>query len=269
VKLEISAQLRAGLCLASIGCIVGSSLDVDRNVAAEPAPPPARTSLAVAAPTPQPDIATMIRRDPFASLIQPRTHAPSRLRTRPSLALAPEKGAPPGTGIVPNIGEDTPTQTIYVRATIVSHDRRSPSLALIQRGTSVDVVRVGDTLGGARLSAIDEDGITLSDGTKIAIVAQPPATPTPTPAPPAAPSPNPSPTNAPRTPAPAPTPQHDTNPPPPPMPTPQATPENGIPTYVPYPMGPINPRLLYPWLYPPIPPPNGPGGTIVPTPAPT
>jgi hypothetical protein len=265
------AALRFLLITSSIALMVAPSLDLRHSVfAANPTPTPMQ-AITVPKATAAPDLSHLITRDPFSGAPGTTVIASVQITPKPLPSMVPAPAA--GGNGVPNIG-GTPTDgVLYVRATIVSHDPSHPSLALLQNGQSIDVVRVGDTLGDKKVTQIVTSGILLSDHSFITIAATPgagtPITPairpmaTAIPTPPVLGTPQPQVTPVVEYVYPA---YPQTRPTPVP-------PENGMPTVNPQPYtfgATPNPSAtptfsrLYPWLAPPVGQPTGPGGTYAP-----
>ena len=153
-------------------------------------PSEAPTEMRVVPHRAPPSVATTIRRDPFARNTRPagadvananeenvtggamrgtsEYDGRSRTHDAPAIASARVDDGPD----VPNIASDAgpgatgaigPSETLVLRATIVGP---SP-VAYVGHGTSMDIVRVGDTLGGRRVARIDLHGIAFADGSRL------------------------------------------------------------------------------------------------------
>ncbi|MBD5655818.1 MAG: hypothetical protein IAI50_11660 [Candidatus Eremiobacteraeota bacterium] len=113
-----------------------------------------------------PRIASVIVRDPFAvaQTSRERAASPSRTIQPPS---APGGGMVADETEVPDIGSSgaTPSEAtaLVVRATIAG----ATPVAYVARGSAMDIVRIGDTLAGRRITTIDLHGIAFDDGSRL------------------------------------------------------------------------------------------------------
>lgn len=123
------------------------------------------------APSPLPRVASVIRRDPFASKPQAKpAHVPgvppleSGDANSAAIAVANTQPVSKDGVVVPDIeiGSATPL-ALLLRATIVGPQ----PVAYVANGTAMDIVRVGDTLGERRVAQIDLRGISFADGTRL------------------------------------------------------------------------------------------------------
>ncbi|MBC5800199.1 MAG: hypothetical protein GIX03_07915 [Candidatus Eremiobacteraeota bacterium] len=186
MKLSLTSRQRATLLfLSASGYLAGFSGLGDRIEAqglgkSDPA------TFTIAQTGRVPNVAAVIRRDPFAgkpadgttvsATPPPASHAQvapaagtDRENARGDAALAIANDA--GGATVPNIGTEPtvvaqgsePTLTLALRATITGPN----PVAYVQNGTVMDIARVGDTLGERRIAKIDLRGIAFADGTRL------------------------------------------------------------------------------------------------------
>ena len=117
----------------------------------------AASGVPLEAPAPLSFPAISVTRDPFASdaaAPESSASATAPLDTQ-NIVLPPNAGA----------GEDSPApgSAVAVRAVVLG----SQSRALVDFGSTVRVMAVGDVLSGAAIASIDGEGVTLSNGTHI------------------------------------------------------------------------------------------------------
>ncbi len=174
--IALTRGVRALLIVVSAVSYVLSLSDVTgpldaRDLPAEPAP----ALRAVERPT-APPLAAYVRRDPFAG--EPEAETPPDDVSADGVA---------GSGtVVPDIatnvsvpvadatgGNDGPS--FVVRATIAG----AHPVAYVAQGADLQLVRVGDSVAGRRVLAIDLRGLALSDGTRLDLVESYLATPAP------------------------------------------------------------------------------------------
>jgi hypothetical protein len=124
------------------------------------APPPAARLVS---------IADVIRRDPFAATPSPGAGSQDAPGLGGQPALVASVPIPPGL-TVPDIAAaaQAPAEaprTYVIKATIVG----SSTVAYVDDGTSLRIVRVGDSLGGRSVMLIDIRGITFTDGSRLTL----------------------------------------------------------------------------------------------------
>jgi hypothetical protein len=106
-----------------------------------------------------------IVRDPFAGA--PEADGPPGLLTSPSASNAVSAGVR-----VPDIdtaGYAAPATQLVVRAAIVGPN----PVAYVDDGSGMQIVRIGDVVGGRNVSAIDLQGILFADGTRLDLAPAP------------------------------------------------------------------------------------------------
>ncbi|MGP6159191.1 MAG: hypothetical protein ACLPYS_17070 [Vulcanimicrobiaceae bacterium] len=182
MTLSITRAQRSLLFFFSASGYIAWCSGLDGRLAAQIVAAPRLATLASLPERPPPRVSSIIRRDPFAEEradIAPVSVADSG---------GGDLGAPAATvaddGVtVPNIadlpGGDAPVpQTLVLKATIVGPN----PVAYVQDGSGMDIVRVGDLLGGRRVRRIDLQSIELNDGSRLELpgmFAAPPAAPNP------------------------------------------------------------------------------------------
>lgn len=143
----------AWLCRAEFG-LEAQTLAPDAHLGGVAAAPPARRLL------------DAIVRDPFAGAPD---DAPA---ARPASSWESDAGA--AGDRVPNIdtaaGTAAPATQLTVRAAIVG----SNPVAYVDDGSGMQIVRIGDIVGGRNVSAIDLQGVVFADGTRLNLPAAPP-----------------------------------------------------------------------------------------------
>ncbi len=193
--IALTRGVRALLIVVSAVSYVLSLSDVTgpldaRDLPAEPAP----ALRAVERPT-APPLAAYVRRDPFAG--EPEAETPPDDVSADGVGGSGTPGAPgaprPPKGpddadgaVVPDIatnvsvpvadatgGNDGPS--FVVRATIAG----AHPVAYVAQGADLQLVRVGDSVAGRHVLAIDLRGLALSDGTRLDLVESYLATPAP------------------------------------------------------------------------------------------
>jgi len=115
-------------------------------------------------------VADVIRRDPFAATPAPNASTSGLQDTVPAPAALAEAVPIPPVLTVPDIAAATQNvadapHTYVLKATIVGRS----SVAYVDDGTSLRVVRAGDVLGGRYVRAIDLRGITFADGSRLSL----------------------------------------------------------------------------------------------------
>jgi hypothetical protein len=114
-------------------------------------------------------IADVIRRDPFAATPSPGTGSQDVPGIGGQPGLVASVPIPPGL-TVPDIAAaaQAPAEaprTYVIKATIVGNS----TVAYVDDGTSLRIVRVGDSLGGRSVLLIDIRGITFTDGSRLTL----------------------------------------------------------------------------------------------------
>jgi hypothetical protein len=186
-------RLRAMLIVVSAASYVLSLSDLSNPLDARDLPAtPAPTRRTIDRPT-APPLSVYVRRDPFAGAPESETAADDVLQdgsaalgTRSIVANTP-KGADDADGtVVPDIATDgagvaadanagVEASSFIVRATIAG----AHPVAYVAQGSDLQLVRVGDSVAGRRVVAIDLRGLALSDGTRLDLVESYLATPAP------------------------------------------------------------------------------------------
>jgi hypothetical protein len=186
MNVSLTSRQRATLLFLSASGYIAWFSGLGDRIEAQGLGPSETATFTIAQPGRVPNVAGVIRRDPFAGKPPERATAglmPSsalrsegftalgddRANTRGDAALAIASGSAGVT--VPNIGAEpsvvaqvsAPTLTLALRATITGPN----PVAYVANGSVMDIVRVGDTLGDRRIAKIDLRGIAFADGTRL------------------------------------------------------------------------------------------------------
>jgi hypothetical protein len=108
----------------------------------------------------------------------PAPAVPEQLKY-PVFSVARDPFVPPGTPNLPPLGADgtlvlPPNDVIDAAPVVRAIVRGASPRALIDTGGRVQMVGIGDTVSGAKITAIDARGIVLDDGETLPFVGQRP-----------------------------------------------------------------------------------------------
>lgn len=167
MSFSITRAQRSLLFFFSASGYIAWCSGLDGRLEAEIIATPHLQMLASLPQRPPPRVSSIILRDPFAEEQPDAVPVADANGADPSVsnaALADDGPRVPDIADLPGSDASVP-QTLTLKATIVG----SNPVAYVQDGPGMDIVRVGDLLGGRRVNRIYLQGVSLSDGTRLAL----------------------------------------------------------------------------------------------------